>query len=170
MLDVHAPRRQHLKIAGISFLVCVFEQERAVDPCRIVCAEGMMPMNVHEVDPYCEETGCMCADADCYPDTGKPSKCAVDMMMLDMKARPTTPPVSGAKYYDFMMMYGDIFVSSPGAKGYFQIPEMCSYMRNHSVRVQASYVVSRIHYLLQHSTVRQTPCLPICKDTASYVR
>jgi hypothetical protein len=29
--------------------------------------------------------------------------------------------------------------------------------------VQDSYVVSRIHYLLEHSTDRQTPCLPSCK-------
>ena len=75
-----------------------------------VCAEGMMPMNVHVVEPYCKEAGCVCADADCQPDTGKPSKCAVEMMLLDMKAPPTSPPVSGAQYYDFtMMMYGDVF-------------------------------------------------------------
>jgi hypothetical protein len=36
--------------------------------------------------------------------------------------------------------------------------------------VQESYVVSRIHYLLEHSTARQTPCLPSCKGTASHVR
>jgi hypothetical protein len=36
--------------------------------------------------------------------------------------------------------------------------------------VQESYVVSRIHYLIEHSTVRQTPCLPTCKGTASHVR
>ena len=36
--------------------------------------------------------------------------------------------------------------------------------------LQESYVVSRIHYLLEHSTARQTPCLPSCKGTASHVR
>ena len=36
--------------------------------------------------------------------------------------------------------------------------------------MQESYVVSRIHYLLEHSTARQTPCLPSCKGTASHVR
>jgi hypothetical protein len=38
------------------------------------------------------------------------------------------------------------------------------------VVLQESYVVSRIHYFLEHSTVRQTPCLPRCKGTASHVR
>jgi hypothetical protein len=28
--------------------------------------------------------------------------------------------------------------------------------------MQESYIVSRIHYLLEHSTTRQTPCLPSC--------
>jgi hypothetical protein len=36
--------------------------------------------------------------------------------------------------------------------------------------MQGSYIVSRIHYLLEHSTARQTPCLPSCKGTASHVR
>jgi hypothetical protein len=36
--------------------------------------------------------------------------------------------------------------------------------------LQESYVVSRIHYLLEHSTARQTPCLPSCKGTVSHVR
>jgi hypothetical protein len=37
-------------------------------------------------------------------------------------------------------------------------------------QVQETYVVSRTHYLLEHSTARQTPCLPRCKGTASHVR
>ncbi len=36
-------------------------------------------------------------------------------------------------------------------------------------KVKESYIVSRIHYLLEHSTVRQTPCLPSCKGTVSDV-
>ena len=55
----------------------------------------------------------------------------------------------------------------------------CPFMRNTSpmskqatklATMQESYVVSRIHYLLEHSTARQTPCLPSCKGTASHVR
>ena len=69
------------------------------------------------------------------------------MMLLDMKPRPTSPPVSGAQYYDFtMMMYGDVFVSSPGAKGYFQMPEMCSYMRNHSVTAMFNASNSNVEF------------------------
>ncbi len=37
-------------------------------------------------------------------------------------------------------------------------------------KVQESYIVSRIHYFLEHSTVRQTPCLPNYTDTTSHVR
>ncbi len=33
-------------------------------------------------------------------------------------------------------------------------------------QLQESYVVSRIYYLLEHSTARQTPCLPSCKGIA----
>ncbi len=39
-----------------------------------------------------------------------------------------------------------------------------------SQNLQESYIVSRIHYLLEHSTARQTPCLPSCKGTVSHVR
>ncbi len=55
----------------------------------------------------------------------------------------------------------------------------CPFMRNTSpmskqatnfATIQESYVVSRIHYLLEHSTARQTPCLPSFKGTASHVR
>ncbi len=124
-----------------------------------VCAEGMMPMNVHVVEPYCKEAGCVCADADCQPDTGKPSKCAVEMMLLDMKARPTSPPVSGAQYYDFtMMMYGDVFVSSPGAKGYFRMPEMCSYMRNHSVRAMFNASNSNVEFEIKDTHADRLAC------------
>ncbi len=38
-----------------------------------------------------------------------------------------------------------------------------NYRFNTGTLVQESYVVSRIHYLLEHSTARQTPCLPSCK-------
>jgi hypothetical protein len=40
----------------------------------------------------------------------------------------------------------------------------------HYWSVQESYIVCRIHYLIEHSTARQTPCLPSCKGTASHVR
>ncbi len=36
--------------------------------------------------------------------------------------------------------------------------------------LEESYIVSRIHYLLEHSTARQTPCLPSYKGTVSHVR
>ncbi len=38
------------------------------------------------------------------------------------------------------------------------------------VTMQESCVVFRIHYLLENSTARQTPCLPSCKGTESHVR
>ncbi len=37
------------------------------------------------------------------------------------------------------------------------------------VWLQESYVVSRIHWLIGHSTARQTPCLPTCKGSVSHV-
>jgi hypothetical protein len=40
----------------------------------------------------------------------------------------------------------------------------------HKMLLQESYIISRIHWLLGHSTTRQTPCLPSCKGIASHVR
>jgi len=113
------------------------------------------------------------SDADCQPDTGKPSKCAVEMMLLDMKTPPTSPLVSGAQYYDFtMMMYGDVFVSSPGANGYFQMPEMCAYMRNHSVKAMFNASNSNVEFEIVNTHADKLGCFnpgdtkAACKSTA----
>ena len=90
-------------------------------------------------------------------------------MLLDMKRRPTSPPVSGAQYYDFtMMMYGDVFVSSPGAKGYFQMPEMCSYMRNHSVTAMFNASNSNVEFEIVDTHADRLGCFNPggCKSTS----
>jgi hypothetical protein len=84
------------------------------------------------------------------------------------------------KYSPFSLL-SDTTQRSPGLIRHYCVHQR-AHTRVHSCEIQAqcpsnqpttmqeSYVVSRIHYLLEHSTDRQTPCLPSCKGTASHVR
>ena len=54
--------------------------------------------------------------------------------MLDLKNPPPQGPRAGAQFYNFTMrIHGNVFDSSPGALGYFEMPRACHYERNHSV-------------------------------------
>jgi len=76
----------------------------------------------------------MRAEQDCTPRTGRPSKCAVEMLTLHLKNAPPTNSMNGAKHFNFtMMLHGNVFDSSPGAQDFFEMPKACSYERNHSV-------------------------------------
>jgi len=56
------------------------------------------------------------------------------MLTLELKNSPPENYVNGVKYFNFtMMLHGNVFESSPGAQGFFEMPQACSYERNHSV-------------------------------------
>lgn len=74
-------------------------------------------------------------DQACQPKTGKPSKCAVDSIYLRLH-NPPTQPVSGGRDLFLnmtMLLKSNVFLNSPGAEGYFEMPHVCEYERNHSV-------------------------------------
>ena len=74
------------------------------------------------------------AEQDCAPRTGRPSKCVVEQLLLDLKNPPPPGHQAGAKYLNFTMrLHGNVFDNSPGAAGFFEMPAMCYYERNHSV-------------------------------------
>ena len=54
--------------------------------------------------------------------------------MLELKNPPPQGHHAGVQFYNFTMrIHGNVFDSSPGAQGYFEMPKACHYERNHSV-------------------------------------
>ena len=54
--------------------------------------------------------------------------------MLDLKNPPPQEHRAGTQFYNFTMrIHGNVFDNSPGAQGYFEMPKVCHYERNHSV-------------------------------------
>jgi hypothetical protein len=58
----------------------------------------------------------------------------VDQLVLELKNPPPQGHHAGVQFYNFTMrIHGNVFDSSPGAQGYFEMPKACHYERNHSV-------------------------------------
>mmetsp|Transcript_47948 Transcript_47948/g.113533 ORF Transcript_47948/g.113533 Transcript_47948/m.113533 type:complete len:971 (+) Transcript_47948:388-3300(+) len=91
--------------------------------------EGLMqPLYLHRP----EET---LTFEDCLPRTGTPSRCPVELMTLELSNEPP-PDATEANLNFTMMIWGDVFISSPTAEGFFGMPEKCNYVRNHTIHAE----------------------------------
>ena len=114
-------------------------------------------------------------DAECAPQTGRPSKCAVDLLQLELQNMPTTAAQNDTQNFNFTLsIRGDVFESSPGARyphstaaekdTFFEMPAECRYERNHSVLAtfNASKLTSEgfgeVEFLIQRTTADILGC------------
>jgi len=111
-------------------------------------------------------------EQDCAPRTGRPSKCAVEMLTLDLKNTPPRNSIrQGARYFNFtMMLHGNVFESSPGAQGFFEMPQQCSYERNHSVLAMFNASSSDVEFEILDTHSDKLGCFDTGSDGKSYDR